>query len=770
MSTDTFDSIVQPHSGARPQHEDKLVVRAKAAFPRWAGPPYLVSRRGEASGEVKVDAGDYSDEYQLTLRIQYRVKAVQAGSFPLVAEQIVATLCQDAHRNPRAEFEERLRDAAKRAAREQGNLAAWLDEPFEARARRLAETVSRVMRNECQLEVGMRLELLPPDGYQARSRVRSSFETILTDYTKAVRGIVTVDLQAQPTIRPYVFHAKSRQLSEAIEQEASRWLAGHSLHQAAYGLDATKAALRAKIVALAKMHGRDVVGFAVECIHMADANVEHDPSIPAQTFVFDRPVTYPEPVTVTCEFHAKLVDLGRYVAAHSPAISQWFKAEAGAIIERHLLDVSYVGLFQRADGQDGFDVFERKREDTKQRIREAAEAIGYKAYLVEIRTTLSFDELRRQFTIPIEDQDFDLAAPKCQAKLDVNVVTKLGSREDIVRIFRRDPNIKGVIRKEIIEALATVLKATSPTAYYDMGPVRDGQTPVKEQLAATVHKLLERYHAESVEVRIQFHESELQEHFSALRKSLCALRIESERAGQVIVCTMQVRELYPHSFQEFVRDRPTIGDMITRVTEAAVQWMNDCRRDDLAAATDIEIERSLNQYLQKVVARATGLVVELTGLRREASPEEKAFLQKTRAATEHTISEVDESVEAPLKEARATRDDLERALHVARLAGNRDRIASIEEMLVQVRKEIARLEGRRIGSGHARVIQDLDRRDTNARRRSVQGSRFASDDQNGQHHLGNTERSQKPEPRRLGASATPPEEGDADGPMESATG
>jgi hypothetical protein len=434
-------------------------------------------------------------------------------------------------------------------------------------------------------------------------------------------------------------------------------------------------------------------------------------------------IEYPHSIEVVCELKMELLNLGAFIACKPTNLDRWAErwteSTFGDIIQKHLLDVSYIELFRQPerDHNPGFATFDMKIEQTKAAIREAARKLGFNAYSVALRTNLQFDELRREFRISIDRGlgEFEMNVPKSPAELDIEVVARIIDEKVIKDLFLQDADIKKVIRKEIKEVVSNKLKNTSPERYYIYfdGTHEKGQRSLLDELREIITKTMkDKYQATVLAVNCtRTHTEELVRIYEALIAEEREFNIIAEMSQLEFNVVFRVDSVVPGYWFEFQSKRPALDRIQNKVEHCVGEWLAARTRDYLQRADD-SLKPDLNKFVQDSVAEEFGISVKITHLTRLKTTEDDAYNQKFTASVVETISKYrpDDDDERKLQELIEELGILNTRKRVALESQTYEELETLKSLIQetedQIREVRERLRLRRVGQIFDRNIDN----------------------------------------------------------------
>jgi hypothetical protein len=610
-------------------------------FKKWAY--YLVSHNIKVKDSLVVPVEGFEQGWILHLGLDYEAAVSKNGLPHAVARVLVEVLRgkTEASENFQQALQLRLRTWIDAYVTEHGGAAEFIRQ-YE----RHPQLLSAYIRSRAEREVGLDLlvkikAVVPDQEIEEVKSVKKPVVIELRDYPTAIPGTLNLDLAAMPGIWAYIHHQNVDKLCELLVTRTRVFMKQKTLHEVHFERERVREELAAELDRFARAEGRTAQSLKLPCASPVSTDVVKmaTPTKPITCIKTYSLIEYPYPIEVTCELKMELINLGAFIASKPTNLDgwaeRWAESTFGDIIQKHLLDVSYIELFRQpaGDHHPGFATYDNKIEHTKAAIRAAAQKLGFNAYSVALRTNLQFDELRREFRISIDrgPGEFEMKVPKSPAALNIEVVARIADEKIIKELFLQDADIKKVIRKEIKEVVSNKLKSTSPERYYIYfdGTHEQGQTSLLEELRAMITSTMkEKYKATVLAVNcVRTHTEELLKIYEALIAEEREFNIIAEHSKLQFNVVFGVTHVVPGYWFEFQAKRPTLDRVQNRVQHYVGEWLAPKTRE-LLRRTDEPLKLDLNRFVQDSVEEEFGVGVKITNLTRLRSEEDDAINEK----------------------------------------------------------------------------------------------------------------------------------------------
>lgn len=599
------------------------LVPVKVGFGRYNY--YLVShnKTGRASvrGEMAVPVRSHHHSWSLNLLLKY--SAMAASGLPeKVAIKIVDALGGD---NPLSKLEQSIRDVM-------GEFISSIGGPdtFIAQYDKFSTALESRINNRIEDSVGLSLHvsLIPSTGgkpLEKTKRLDQELSFHLDDSSKLFKARLGVDLDAKPGVWPYIFCNSLDLLCNSIIESATGFLKTVTVQQATYEFAGVRDRLRKQVEDLANQHGRTVGHWSLELVPSIEPIVATTQRITLDEIVFPNLQQYPHPVAARCELQLDLESLGAYIERKSPDLREWAEATMRQSILKGLLDVPYIDLFLGSgrvpQNQSGFQYFDRKLSETEELVRKEAALIGFRISAISIRTNLQFDELRRGFTIEIRGEEFDTKVSGYPAALDIEVFARIADESKIRELFRRDADIKRIIRNTVREVIRQKLRKMSPEQYYTHfeGSDEMNSLSVLEELKDAVkQEMIKEYGATELRVDCIQQLTELAKLFHELQKDYWPISILDKRNHLEFSAVYRVETVMKEHWEQFQIQRPSPDKVKELVTDLIKQRLYPEGRHSLMQLPDHEIRDGLNRTVgMQDVPEALGVSVKIVVFTRE---------------------------------------------------------------------------------------------------------------------------------------------------------
>ncbi len=672
-------------------YQKKIEVK-KGNWPLATRTYYLVSdnKNGKAAahGNIRYTVKARDKDWTLVLQVEYTAAAAH-GLPERIAQKIVDAIGGD---HPQVTLETLMTDLMGEFI--VGLGAGEFISQFDRKRIDLAAYVQTHIEERAGLSLS--LKIIPSTGGRAFENSRKLEKEIrfqVQDHLDPLTAKLSLDLDSQPGIWPYIHHGALDQLASEIIAAAESFLKMVSLQQIKFEMKALRERLREELEKLANKRGRTVSRLGLECV-LPDVigNVQSTRRITIEKIEFPHLIEYPEPVIAKCELQLELERLGTFLEHKSPDLISWATETVREAILKKLLDVPYIDLFLgrggTGQGQSGFGFFDRKMAETEAMVRQQAENIGYRVSAFFIRTNLQFDELRRGFTIKIAGEQYETSVPGYPAGLDVEVFARITDEGVIRGLFNQDVDIKKIIKESLRERIRQRLRQMSPEKYYTHfeGSDETGSASVLDGLSSLIKGLMnERYKAADVSVTCTQQLTDLAKLFNDLRKDQREFTVADERSGLKFHVVCRVDSLIKKHWEEFQFRRPT-ADLVQKNVEYCIkQRLSAAGRERLEQMQDTAIRDSLSQLvgLEDVPAEL-GVSVKFIYFARQITEAQKSFLDQLNDGVLRQLEESNRKHEIDWATHEAALLELQNQLLIAIKSGDRaevDRIKSlIEEM------------------------------------------------------------------------------------------
>jgi len=392
--------------------------------------------------------------------------------------------------------------AAKRDQVEQ-DCAAWIDSKFGLTGR-------------------IRLELVDPTGDElALSGVR--IEAMTLDSEKPIAPTFGITAQARhdehgvvrierPLTKDDLKDMVTRKIRDYLRQNVR-------LHEYYFSTDNTswRTELRQLVAEPIAKLGREISDFIIESerppydvgIHEVRQSSEYLPTRYSSN----------TPVAISCTAQVSLTDAAKYEAGNRPQHSEWLRQQLDKAVATALFDQTYTDLL----------IGWPKTEDAIRGILEQeAKVIGLEAGTIITRPNIPAIKLREgvEITLPEKEYDTNVDGDRIKFSIVVNVCTP--DLEKIKDVLDQHHQIIDYLELQIQKVADRFARGRSPEnfylQFYELAPGEEGDQSASSidyfepALSDQIQDLLKKnYHAESVDVEVRQHATDVVDRFNELK-------------------------------------------------------------------------------------------------------------------------------------------------------------------------------------------------------------------------------------------------------------
>lgn len=405
---------------------------------------------------------------------------------------------------------------------------------------------------------------------------------------------------------------------------------------------------------------------------------------------------YPRQVKISNKVQLILTDLARYRAAKSPPLKKWLQEKLERFIPQLLFEARYIDVLL------AFEPFEEAIRST---VAQHAAAIGYQ--IKQFITVPDLEPIRLKDPFIVEaESSFATKLPNVSVKLQLIVTTRIPRLEDVKDKLNRELFIPRLMSDSILKVVGIYLHRTQPDRFYMRFDNTDPDHPeekatVESELIAVVKEQLENeFHADVIDIVVKRVDTDLVTRLRQLQERICPfeVRVASLHGNEVVVFNgnFQVETVDAEGWYKFQLLRNDLNEIRDHLEKHLLAELHSFPIEAILYR-DPHHRRKLTAMLQHVgrefVRNKFGLAIEIDSICREATPQERSFIQLELDKTDARLTIDKAKLARQVRKELTTGDESEAQL--AKLLQQRTLLTGIEgaeEELADLDQKIAEAE------------------------------------------------------------------------------
>lgn len=309
------------------------------------------------------------------------------------------------------------------------------------------------------------------------------FAVKLNDYDEELSIRLKAELAVDPErkIQAVLRRGELAKLEARIRQRTRRFmLESVSLHDFRFALkDGVRTGLRRVLEELLAVEGRAVAHLVIDSVGLQDVEKNRTIEYRVRCKIKDPS----EEVEVQNTLLLDLVDLGRWRMSGFATLEEWCEASLAPVVREQLFGCSYLDLLLE---------FAKPEKTIKELVRQGAAQVGYSVHHHIVLPRLLPLELRRGFSIELEEE-FATLDSRIEVGLKVVFHGKISDLRKIKHLLSPRIDIEEEMKRAVLEVTKRVMHAIHPERFYMRFQHSDiaDQIPVEEELKRAIREELE---------------------------------------------------------------------------------------------------------------------------------------------------------------------------------------------------------------------------------------------------------------------------------------
>jgi hypothetical protein len=596
--TTALDSLIREVPSRQSPHKapDEVIIpillNPNRSFFEWKREIFfLVSKyRGTDCGTtVNVAVEDFSRGWRLDLVIEYRVRVADAP-FEIAARKIAEELYDPD--GPQHKMELIIKDWVQHCVSQMGGAHTFILE-FFAQRHRVAESLRRWAQDRLYLDLKASVTLRTEKTIKETVEIPAfATKVVFKDYDHAVDlqvEMLSLDLLSDPakSILAHIRDAESGRLREVIEKRLRDIIKEEvQLHQFRGNTTSSSAkhSLKTKLNEVVNEYGRTIRVLDLRC---ETPLFETEDFYRSPKFDFNVSVPeYPRIVIVNADIQMELENLGVFATAGVAKLDEWAREAIETCLVPRLSRHTYVKLIH---------VWEDEKSHIDEDLRQRAAAIGYKWIHSHITTDLPFDQVRKPFSVQL-DETVATSHSESKVTLHLNATVKIDDVSVLARRYPTEINIETRVQEALRLVLQRAGKEHSPKDWYlNFDAHSDARaTPIKTLVHQELQDALAAQFGGSLLSADLSRDGSLLEALNKLREQTPCFRIEVTRAHYQTELAYRVVDVFENLWHRFAATKPSIEQLNERIRLHVQQAFSDDDPALFRRRSNNEVIRLLN--------------------------------------------------------------------------------------------------------------------------------------------------------------------------------
>ena len=372
---------------------------------------------------------------------------------------------------------------------------------------------------------------------------------------------------------------------------------------------------------------------------------------------------YPAPIEINNTVHLSLADQAKYRESGSRDLGEWLEESLKRVIHDVLFDASYIDLLIN---------FRPREEEIKRRLKSEAESIGY-----EIRQLIAVPDLppnrwKEGFVIEKEGT-FETIRSGVQVKLRVVITARISDLRRVETFLNRQQDVPKLMEEAAIRCLRSYLHRLEParfyTQFYVSDPMSTEDQTVEKEIIAKIHKELEKFHADIIDIIPKPLETEITERLNQLQERPSPIHIEVKPlgGGESVFFSgrFRVEAVLMDQWHKLQQRKFDLNDIRQSLAQYISSRLNTWTYDELIYVNQDElskIEFEVKSLARKCAADEFGLDVSISVMARQLTALEQdandLHIARYRADIKRQKQFLEQSTQGEIEKNEATLEDL----------------------------------------------------------------------------------------------------------------